>query len=101
MKIAILDDYQNMVKTLTCFNIVNGHDVTIWNDHTKDTDLLVERLKDAEALILIRERTPIRADLIERLPKLRLSPVTEDRIASGVEAAKKILADVRQQPITH
>jgi D-3-phosphoglycerate dehydrogenase len=72
MKIAILDDYQNMVKTLMCFNMVSGQDVTIWNDHTKDSDALAERLKDAEALILIRERTPIRAPLIKRLPKLRI-----------------------------
>jgi D-3-phosphoglycerate dehydrogenase len=44
----------------------------VWNDHTKDVDTLAERLKDTEALALIRERTPIRAPLIERLPKLKL-----------------------------
>ena len=72
MKISILDDYQNVVRTLPSFAKLAGHDVTIWNDHTKDTDTLAQRLKDAEALVLIRERTPIRAPLIERLPKLRL-----------------------------
>ena len=72
MKISILDDYQNTVRTLKCFSKLADHDVTIWNDHTKDTDALAQRLKDAEALVLIRERTPIRAPLIERLPKLRL-----------------------------
>ena len=72
MKIAILDDYQNAVRTLKCFPKLAGHDVKIWNDHTKDTDTLAQRLKDTEALVLIRERTPIRAPLIERLPKLRL-----------------------------
>lgn len=72
MKITILDDYQNMVRTLTCFSKLDGHDVTIWNDHTKDTDALAERLKDTEALIVIRERTPIRAPLIERLGKLKI-----------------------------
>ena len=72
MKITILDDYQNVVRTLDAFKKVAGHDVTIWNDHTKDVDVLAERLKDTEALVLIRERTPIRAPLIARLPRLRL-----------------------------
>src|SRR5690242_21956490 len=72
MKITVLDDYQNVVRTLKAFKKLDGHDVTIWNDHTKDTGVLADRLKDTEALVLIRERTPIRAPLIERLPKLRL-----------------------------
>jgi len=72
MKISILDDYQDAVRTLKCFPKLAGHDVTIWNDHTKDIDTLAQRLKDTEALVLIRERTPIRAALIERLPRLKL-----------------------------
>lgn len=72
MKITILDDYQNAVRGLEAFRKMEGHEVTIWNDHTKDTDVLAERLKDTEALVLIRERTPIRAPLIARLPRLRL-----------------------------
>src|SRR5688572_6712023 len=72
MKITILDDYQNVVRSLDAFRKLEGHNVTIWNDHTKDVDVLAERLKDTEALVLIRERTPIRASLIERLPKLRI-----------------------------
>jgi D-3-phosphoglycerate dehydrogenase len=72
MKITVLDDYQNVVRSLDAMKKVEGHDVTIWNDHTKDTDVLAERLKDTEALVLIRERTPIRAPLIERLSKLRI-----------------------------
>jgi D-3-phosphoglycerate dehydrogenase len=72
MKIAILDDYQDVIRTLEAFKKLDGHDVTIWNDHTKDTGELARRLKDTEAVCLIRERTPIRAPLIERLPKLRL-----------------------------
>lgn len=72
MKISILDDYQDAVRTLRAFSRLAGHDVTIWNDHTKDTDTLAQRLKDTEALVLIRERTPILAPLIERLPKLKL-----------------------------
>ena len=72
MKIAILDDYQNVVRALPSFSKVKQHDITIFNDHTKDTDKLAGRLQDVEALVLIRERTPIRAPLIERLPKLKL-----------------------------
>src|SRR5215213_10668687 len=72
MKVTILDDYQDVVRTLDAFRKVEGHNVTIWNDHTKDVDVLAERLKDTEALVLIRERTPIRAQLIERLPKLKI-----------------------------
>ncbi len=72
MKITVLDDYQDTVRTLACFGKVAGHDVTIWNDHTKDADGLAERLKDTEALALIRERTPIRAPLLERLDRLRI-----------------------------
>lgn len=72
MKIAILDDYQDTARTLACFGKLAGHDVTIWNDHTKDVDRLAARLKDTEALVLLRERTPIRAALLERLDRLRL-----------------------------
>src|SRR3984885_10803877 len=72
MKISILDDYHDTVRTLPCFNKLKGHDVTIWNDHVQDTDALAERLRDAEALVLIRERTKIREPLLERLPKLKL-----------------------------
>ena len=72
MNITVLDDYQNVVRSLEAYKKVKGHNVTIWNDHTKDNDVLAERLKDTEALVLIRERTPIRAALIERLPKLKL-----------------------------
>jgi D-3-phosphoglycerate dehydrogenase len=72
MKIAVLDDWQDTVRTLDCFARVADHEVTIWKDHTKDVDTLAARLKDTEALCLIRERTPIRAPLLERLDRLRL-----------------------------
>jgi D-3-phosphoglycerate dehydrogenase / 2-oxoglutarate reductase len=72
MKIAILDDYHDTVRTLSCFAKLRGHDVAIWTDHVQDTDVLAQRLADVEALVLIRERTQIRAPLIERLPRLRL-----------------------------
>src|SRR5215471_13490886 len=72
MNITILDDYQDTIRTLACFSKVAGHTVTIWNDHTKDVSVLAERLRETEALALIRERTPIRAALLGRLAKLRL-----------------------------
>jgi D-3-phosphoglycerate dehydrogenase len=72
MKISILDDYHDTLRTLACYRKLAGHDVTVWNDHLQDTGALAERLKDAEALVLIRERTKIGAPLLERLPKLRL-----------------------------
>ena len=72
MKITILDDYHDTVRTLKCFGKVAAHDVTIWNDHVQDLEPLAQRLRDTEALVLIRERTKIRAPLIERLDKLKL-----------------------------
>src|SRR5438309_1531855 len=72
MNIAVLDDYQDTIRSLACFSKVAGHNVTIWKDHTKDVDALAGRLKDAEVLALIRERTPITALLLDRLPALRL-----------------------------
>src|SRR6204780_5096288 len=72
MKISILDDYHDTVRTLPCFEKLKGRNVTIWNDHVQDTDALAERLHDTEVLVLIRERTKIRAPLLERLPKLKL-----------------------------
>lgn len=72
MKVAILDDYHDTLRTLACFGKLAGHQVKVWTDHVQDTDALAARLEDAEALILIRERTRIRAPLLERLAKLRL-----------------------------
>ena len=72
MKIAILDDYFDTLRTLDCFRKLNGHDVTVWTDHVQDTDALAARLRDTEVLVLIRERTQIRSELLDRLPKLKL-----------------------------
>ena len=72
MKISILDDYFDTLRTLPCFEKLKGHDVTIWNDHVQDVDTLAARLKDTEVLVLIRERTQIRAELLDRLDALRL-----------------------------
>jgi D-3-phosphoglycerate dehydrogenase / 2-oxoglutarate reductase len=72
VKISILDDYFDTLRTLQCFAKLAGNDVTIWNDHVQDVEVLAERLRDTEALVLIRERTQIRGPLLERLPKLKL-----------------------------
>ena len=72
MKISILDDYHDTVRTLSCFGRLAGHDVRIFNDHVQDTGTLAARLADTEALVLIRERTQIRAPLLEKLPHLKL-----------------------------
>src|SRR5215211_7519558 len=72
MKISILDDYHDTLRTLDCFTRLAGHDVDVWNDHVQDVDALAERLRETEALVLIRERTEIRTPLLERLPELRL-----------------------------
>ena len=72
MKISILDDYFDTIRTLDSFRKLDGHEVKIWNDHVQDVDLLAERLKDTEILVLIRERTKIRTPLLKRLPRLKL-----------------------------
>lgn len=72
MKVTILDDYFDTLRTLPCYAKLAGADVTIWNDHVQDVDALAARLADTEALVLIRERTKIRTPLLDRLPKLKL-----------------------------
>ena len=72
MRVSILDDYFDTLRTLGCFEKLAGHEVTICNDHVQDVDALAERLRGCEALVLIRERTEIRAPLLDRLPELRL-----------------------------
>jgi D-3-phosphoglycerate dehydrogenase len=72
MNVAILDDWFDTLRTLPCFEKLGGHEVTVFTDHVQDTDALAARLTDFDALVLIRERTEVRAPLLERLPNLRL-----------------------------
>ena len=72
MKVAILDDWFDTLRTLPCFQKLAHHDVTVFTDHVQDTDTLAARLAGFDALVLIRERTEIRTPLLERLPALRL-----------------------------
>ena len=72
MQISVLDDLLDSVRHLQSVQKLAAHRVTIWNDHTTDVDVLAQRLKDAEVLVLMRERTPIHADLLARLPRLKM-----------------------------
>src|ERR1700685_1325194 len=72
MKVSILDDYHDTLRTLACFEKLKGHDVEVWTDHVQDVETLAARLKETEALVLIRERTKITAPLLDRLDKLKL-----------------------------
>jgi D-3-phosphoglycerate dehydrogenase len=80
MKVVVLDDYQDTVRRLSSFSLLDQQDVTIYNDSVTDLDTLVDRLQDAEAIVLIRERTWITDELLARLPRLRLISQT----SSGV-----------------
>ena len=72
MHVVIPDDYQDAVRHLRCFSKLHGHRVTIFNDTVKDVDALAARFAGADALVLIRERTRITRQLLERLPNLKL-----------------------------
>lgn len=72
MKIHILDDWFNTLSGLPCFAKLDRHDVTVWTDHVEDIDQLVDRLYDAEGVVLFRERTKVTRDLVARLPNLKL-----------------------------
>lgn len=72
MKIAILDDWFDTLRKLPSFEKLNGHDVTVFNDHVEEIDVLAKRLTDMDVLVLFRERTQITASLLEKLPSLKL-----------------------------
>jgi D-3-phosphoglycerate dehydrogenase / 2-oxoglutarate reductase len=72
VRVTILDDYADALRTLDCFGLLDGHEVTVLTEHVPDVDALAQRLAGAEALVLIRERTAITAELLDRLPGLRL-----------------------------
>ncbi|VTU28372.1 (S)-sulfolactate dehydrogenase [Variovorax sp. SRS16] len=86
MRIVIPDDYQDCVRHLACFAKLEGHEVTVFNDTVHDRHALAERFRDAEAIVLTRERTAIDAALLDRLPQLRLISQT-GRIAGHVDVA--------------
>ncbi|WP_353201770.1 D-2-hydroxyacid dehydrogenase family protein [Polynucleobacter sp.] len=84
MHIVISDDYQDCIRQLACFEKLKGHTVKIYNDTVSTTEALVERYQDADAIVLIRERTVITKELLERLPKLKVISQT-GKMASHVD----------------
>jgi len=86
MKIAILDDYQDAVRKLDCFKLLAGHEVKIFNNTVKGAGQLAVRIADAEALVLIRERTKVGKELLGKLPRLRLISQT-GKVSSHIDIA--------------
>ena len=84
MKIAVIDDYQNAFKTLKCYPKLADHDVVVYTEPETDLEKIVERLKDADAVLLTQQRTAFPRALIEKLPKLKLIGQT-GRAASHVD----------------
>lgn len=72
MKVHILDDWFNTLRSLPCFGLLKDHDVTVWTDHEPDEAALARRLQDADCVVLFRERTPVTRTLLEKLPNLRM-----------------------------
>jgi D-3-phosphoglycerate dehydrogenase / 2-oxoglutarate reductase len=72
MKITILDDYQNVVKTLDCYKLIEHFSVQILNYTETNEDKLAALLHDTTILVLIRERTKITESLLQKLPNLKL-----------------------------
>lgn len=79
MKIVIPDDYQDMIHRLAAFRLLDGHEVVRYREPARDLDELVERLKDAEVVVEIRERIDFSRALIERLPRLKLIALVGSR----------------------
>ena len=72
MKVHILDDWSDTLRILPCFAKLADHEVTVWTDHEPDPVKLAARVKDADALVLFRERTKVGAELLTGLPDLKL-----------------------------
>jgi phosphoglycerate dehydrogenase-like enzyme len=91
VKIAILDDYQNVALSIADWSAVaKKADITVFNDHVDQIDTLIERLRPFDAICVMRERTPLRRDVIEHLPRLRFIASTGPRnISIDMAAAKE------------
>jgi phosphoglycerate dehydrogenase-like enzyme len=81
--IAVLDDYQGVALELADWSAVTERaSVTVFNDHLVGTDAVVERLLPFDVVCVMRERTPLTREIIERLPRLKLIVSTGKRNAS-------------------
>ena len=72
MNLTVLDDYTNIVRTLSCVKLLGEHSLEVYTDCERSIDALADRLKFTDALLLLRERTHITAELIARLPRLKM-----------------------------
>ncbi|WP_019142420.1 D-2-hydroxyacid dehydrogenase family protein [Noviherbaspirillum massiliense] len=86
MKIAILDDYQDSVRHLDCFRLLQGHEVKVLTSSARGVGQLAVRLRDYEALVLIRERTAFSRDLLAKLPNLKLLSQT-GKVSGHIDVA--------------
>ena len=86
MKIAILDDYQDAVRGLDCFRLLDGHEVKVFNNTTRGLGQLAIRLAPFDALVLIRERTALSAALLAKLPNLKLISQT-GKVSGHIDVA--------------
>lgn len=86
MKIAILDDYQNCVRSLPCFSLLAGHEVKVYTNGARGTGQLAIRLAEFDALVLIRERTALSRALLEKLPRLKLISQT-GKVSGHIDVA--------------
>jgi len=92
MKIAILDDYQNVSLKMADWTALAARaDITVFNDHLADPEALVERLARFDILCVMRERTPLSREVLQRLPRLKLIASTGARNASIDSSAAKEL----------
>ncbi len=103
MKVAILDDYQDVVRGLSCFDLLAEHEVSVFNTPPSSQAELADRLKDAEVLVLIRERTVIDDELLSKLPSLKLISQT-GKISNHLDADvctkhKVAIAEGRGSPV--
>ena len=92
VKIAILDDYQNVALKMADWSALSGRaEITVFNDHVADPSALVERLLPFEVVCVMRERTPLPREVLQHLPRLKLIASTGSRNASiDMEAAKEL-----------
>src|SRR6476620_8546499 len=83
MKVAVLDDYQNVALRLADWSAVRRHaEITVFNDHVADPSAVVDRLRPFEVVCVMRERTPLTREILQQLPNLRLIASTGPRNAS-------------------
>jgi phosphoglycerate dehydrogenase-like enzyme len=83
MKVAILDDYQNVALRLADWSAVRRRaEITVFNDHVPDPLEVVERLRPFDVVCVMRERTPLTREILQQLPNLRMIASTGPRNAS-------------------